>query len=207
MKLKTYGNKTGEYTIDVSNLNKNSIVYSAGIGLSVKFEIDLIKDFGLNIYAFDPSSFITGWLNLRELSNKFHFYPVGLAGYNGNAMFKKIINRKEDAYFLSSTILPRKYDGIKLPIKKLSTVIKELDHNKIDILKLDIEGAEYEVIEDIIKSNLIIDQITLEFHHHFSYVKIERTIEACKNLHNSNYNLVYKKQNMNECLFMHRRIL
>ena len=38
--------------------------------------------------------------------------------------------------------------------------MKELGHNKIDILKMDIEGAEYAVINDIERSGIRPEQIT-----------------------------------------------
>ena len=34
----------------------------------------------------------------------------------------------------------------------------------IDLLKIDIEGFEYQVIDDIIKNNLNVSQICVEFH-------------------------------------------
>ena len=38
----------------------------------------------------------------------------------------------------------------------------QIDH--IDLLKLDIEGAEYDVIDDVLNEKLSIKQICLEFH-------------------------------------------
>ena len=53
----------------------------------------------------------------------------------------------------------------------LSTILEKLGHNRIDILKMDIEGAEYEVIEDIISSTVPIQQVLIEFHHRFSSLR------------------------------------
>ena len=39
--------------------------------------------------------------------------------------------------------------------------------SRIDILKMDIEGAEYDVIDDIINSPVPIAQVLIEFHHRF----------------------------------------
>ena len=40
-------------------------------------------------------------------------------------------------------------------------------HKKIAFLKMDIEGSEYDVLENIVKSNLFIGQILIEFHDRF----------------------------------------
>jgi len=45
--------------------------------------------------------------------------------------------------------------------------MKMLGHDKIDLLKLDVEGAEYQVIEDIGKTGVEITQLLVEFHTRF----------------------------------------
>ena len=45
--------------------------------------------------------------------------------------------------------------------------IKELGHEKIDILKMDIEGAEFEVIHDIICDGIEFGQLCIEVHDRF----------------------------------------
>lgn len=43
--------------------------------------------------------------------------------------------------------------------------MKELSHSVIDILKIDIEGSEYDVIEDLINSKIRPKELLNEFHH------------------------------------------
>jgi hypothetical protein len=42
-----------------------------------------------------------------------------------------------------------------------------LSHQKIDILKMDIEGAEYSALKNMMNSGINISQICVEFHHRF----------------------------------------
>ena len=44
--------------------------------------------------------------------------------------------------------------------------IKDLDIEKIDLLKLNIEGSEYDLLEKLLKSGLIstIDKLQIQFH-------------------------------------------
>ena len=46
---------------------------------------------------------------------------------------------------------------------KLKTLLDKNSHNKIDILKLDIEGANLEVLKDIIRDKIYPKQIVAEF--------------------------------------------
>jgi hypothetical protein len=67
--------------------------------------------------------------------------------------------------------------------------MKRLGHTTIDVLKMDIEGAEYEVIEDIVSSRISINQILVEFHHRFPTIGIEKTKNAIKQLNKAGYKI------------------
>jgi len=67
--------------------------------------------------------------------------------------------------------------------------MKELGHKYIDILKMDIEGAEYDVINEMSKSDIRPQQILVEFHHRFQGVGIRETIKAIRRLKIMGYNL------------------
>jgi len=44
-------------------------------------------------------------------------------------------------------------------MKTFDDITRELGHNHIDVLKMDIEGSEYDVIGTILASPVTIDQI------------------------------------------------
>ena len=52
-------------------------------------------------------------------------------------------------------------------MKSFKDIIAELGHDKIDLIKMDIEGSEYKVIDEILKLNIYIPQIVLEIHDNF----------------------------------------
>ena len=76
-------------------------------------------------------------------------------------------------------------------MKRLTTVMKELGHERIDLLKLDIEGAEYGVIEDMQSSGILPKQLLVEFHHRFEEVGTKKTEEALARLKSMGYSLVH----------------
>ena len=43
--------------------------------------------------------------------------------------------------------------------------MKQNGHKQIDLLKLDIEGSEYEVLDELLKERLAVRQICVEYHH------------------------------------------
>jgi hypothetical protein len=53
-------------------------------------------------------------------------------------------------------------------VRRLPTIRELLGHDHIDLLKIDIEGAEYDALEDIVAESASIDQLVVEFHHRWS---------------------------------------
>ena len=54
---------------------------------------------------------------------------------------------------------------VTCPIRRLSTLMQDLGHTRIDVLKMDIEGFEYAVVEDLIAGTIRPRQLLIEFHH------------------------------------------
>ena len=52
---------------------------------------------------------------------------------------------------------------IEVSVKRLSQIMKENGHQKIDLLKIDIEGAEYKVIDSIMEDSIDIRVVCVEF--------------------------------------------
>jgi hypothetical protein len=73
--------------------------------------------------------------------------------------------------------------------------MRELGHTAIDVLKMDIEGAEYEVLDDLLQQRLPVRQILVEFHHRFTNVGVERTTRAVANLNAAGYRIFAASDN------------
>lgn len=73
--------------------------------------------------------------------------------------------------------------------------MNELGHKKMDLLKLDIEGAEYEVIASIAQDNIDIKLICVEFdelHSYYDNTYLKRVKNTIKILLNHNYVIIAK---------------
>jgi FkbM family methyltransferase len=173
-RLEKFGSDYGGYFVDTSALSRRSIVYSLGIGEDISFDLSLIEQFGAEIQAFDPTPKVATWLSRQALPREFHFHPMGIAGHDGEETFY-VPPRKD---WISHSIEAAKEFGresVRFPVERLATAMKRLGHSRIDLLKMDIEGAEYAVIEDIVRERIPVTQVLVEFHHRLSSVGIERT--------------------------------
>ena len=203
-----YGNRFANWTFCPDLIDENALVYSFGVGADVSFDLELIKNFKLHVYAFDPSPGSIEWVEKQQLPEEFHFYPYGLAAYDGNIQFAE----PHETGVHSLRMIHADGDSIgetkihELPVHRLSTLMQKLGHSRIDILKMDIEGAEYKVVEDILEADFEISQILIEFHHRFSNMGIEKTRQSIRKLNSAGYKIFNVSASGEEISFIHSSV-
>lgn len=159
-----YGSEYGGFYVCPDDLDDNSIVYSFGIGEDISFDLDLIRHHNCKVFGFDPTPKSIKWIGQQQLPSNFQFFPFGIGKVTG--MVKFFMPRNDE--HVSGSMVQNKNTGtrtIDVLLKSFEDIGRELKHRRIDILKMDIEGAEYEVLPKIVESNVEIRQILIEFHH------------------------------------------
>jgi hypothetical protein len=81
-----------------------------------------------------------------------------------------------------------------------------LGHNELEILKMDIEGAEYSVIDDILSSDIKIKQILLEFHHNFDNIGICKTKRVIESLNKKGFKMFDTLSSGQEYSFINEKL-
>ena len=197
---KLYGGNHG-WVVDYSKLNSNSVVYSVGVGSNIDFDLALIEELKLAVYAFDPTPRSIEWIKKQSLSKSFKFIPVGLGSNDGEMEF--FPPRKESSTHFSPI---DRYDNlgvetIKAPVKTLKSLAQEFGHQTIDLLKMDIEGAEYDVIDNLEEQGVEINQILIEFHHMYKGISLDDTKNAIDKLRKLGFELFHISQRNYEFSF------
>ena len=183
-----FGTESGGWDIVVDEITSDSVVLSFGVGEDISFDLGLIEKFNLIIHGFDPTPKSIKWVESQEIPKNFVLHKVGLADVNGTIRF----NPPENPDHVSHTMLERsstESSSIEVPVKNISTIINELQLDRIDIMKMDIEGAEYAVISDIKGSTIMPKQLLVEFHHRFPGVGVNKTKKAVHELRSMGYRL------------------
>jgi FkbM family methyltransferase len=199
-----YGNKNAGFFVIPGLLNKDSVVYSCGIGEDISFDKGLIKEFNCKVYGFDPTPKTIKFIEKEKMNQNFKFYPYGISDHDGFMQFFL----PKNPFDISGTSFNRwgydetKYGPIEVPVKKFSTIAKELGHRKIDVLKLDIEGSEYSVLDDIFNSTIEINQLLIEFHHRFKNVGVRKTKVAIKKIIENGFLIAAISEHKEEYTFL-----
>ncbi|MCK4827173.1 FkbM family methyltransferase, partial [bacterium] len=166
----------------------NPIVYSFGVGDDVTFDEAIIQKYSVNIYAFDPTPKSIDWVESRNMPDGFYFHKIGLSDHDGIESFSAPVNKKHISY---RHVPGQSSDTISLEVRKLSTILHQAGHNKLDVLKMDIEGSEYAVIKNIFDEGIKPIVLLVEFHHRLVNFGISQTKDAISILKNEGYGIFY----------------
>lgn len=176
---------------------KPSNVFEIGANYAQDAEY-LRKRFGLkesNIYIFEPHSAIIK--AVRELYS-FNSYDIAISNHNGRAVFHAIDieNNEYKNSGISSlkkglTTNSRNFVDIEVDVVRMDTFIRENKIESVDLLKLDVEGANYEVLEGFGDelSRVKAIQVEGEYRQYWEGQKLYWDIEQL--LRQSNFELVY----------------
>lgn len=146
-------------------------------GANVWLITDIARFMDMEVYAFEPSPQAIKLLNKKYKNDeKVHLYPNAVSNKNWKMDF---LSNESDLFDQSATIIKEcaeiewwKNNKVEVNILRLSEVIKNdilPKHKRIHLLKLDIEWAEFDVINDIIDENIYkdINYIVVETHERF----------------------------------------
>jgi hypothetical protein len=91
---------------------------------------------------------------------------------------------------------------VEAPVRRLATLAEVLRLPPPDVIKMDIEGAEYAVLPDVLTSGFHPAQILVEFHHRWREVGARRTREALALLGRGGYRIAHVSENGMEYVFL-----
>jgi FkbM family methyltransferase len=167
------------------------VIYSGGVGKNISFELECIKKLNAQVWAFDPT--ITGIQTIEKITmpENFHFLPVALSNEDGTIELIVPVNIDEGSY--TRGIYKNGVNQTEVfPCRKISSLMLEYGHEHIDILKIDIEGAEYDVLHNILDEKLHVHQICVEFHHFFDGIPRRMTTDIIRRLRSSGYRMFHR---------------
>ena len=164
--------------------NPTPVIYDCGanVGTSCLFFNREFNNAVIHAFEPDPAVFEALKQNLKQNKvENVQLYNVAVWKEND------ILEFRSDGADAGSVSTSTHKQSIKVKALRLRDLIER--EVVIDMLKMDIEGAEYEVIDDIISSPVPITQVLIEFHHRFPNIGIGKTRLAIARLNEAGYRI------------------
>ena len=175
MNFNMLGTDYGGWLVDLDLVEEGSIVISAGVGEDISFDMALIKKKKCNIIGIDPT--IKSHKFIENQGNLENFSLVKKALTSKNDDLIELYKNKNPDH-VSESVLPN-HQGVKGFDYYLADTVNLqslfVKYENISLIKMDIEGSEYEVIDSLEFIPSSVKQICVEFHHFCSEKTLEDT--------------------------------
>ncbi|MDF1778544.1 MAG: FkbM family methyltransferase [Rhizobiaceae bacterium] len=153
-------------------LDADSVVFDVG-GFMGNFAEDIHNKTSCQVYLFEPSKkFHQKCVERFSKNIKISCFNYGLSSKNADAYLSDDLDGS--SVFVGSPGAAERDEKVK--IRDFNEVFRELRIERIDLLKINIEGGEYHVLPHLVASNLIhlVDNIQIQFHHFVSGAEKKR---------------------------------
>ncbi len=173
-----------DWVIPDNFLNENSVCYLVGAGEDISFDCEVAQVFGSEIVTIDPTPRAKAHFDMlventkkgvetslyggnytyaatQKILSRITFLPYGLWSEKDILRFYKPANEAHVSHSIVN--LQKTTEFIEVSVVRLKSLMKQNGHSDLDLLKLDIEGAEYKVIDSIIEDKIKIRVLCIEF--------------------------------------------
>lgn len=228
------GSPYGGWIIPRHQLSAGSVCYLVGAGEDISFDLAVAQRYQCPVHIFDPTP--RALTHVRQTLEQISagqpaecttspggFYPAYPADivpgirvhpwgiWNEDTILRFYTPQNEAHVSHSIVNLQNSATYIEVPVKRLSTVMTDLGHRKIDLLKIDTEGAEYQIIKTILDENLEVDILCVEFdesaQNHLDTEYIKRIESSMTDLRNAGYEVIAKEPESRNYTLVHQRRL
>lgn len=156
----------GGATYTLAPIDRDAVIISAGVGAEITFELEAIERFGAAVHALDPTDESAAFIAEAETPDRFHFHPLALGGVDGPLALGTLKPASPQYRAVSALAEAPSQDVLSAEGVRLATLMDRLGVAEVEVLKLDIEGGEYAVLEDLFVDGPMPRQLILEFHPH-----------------------------------------
>jgi len=187
--MESLGTKYGGWSIPKdAKLDNNSIIYSGGVGEDMSFDLKLEDKYKCKIFLIDPtkraikhyeevkefyntklynfsgniqSDYLYNIIDLHPDFDNYSYVNKGLYKEQTKLKFYKQSNPNYVSQSLVENMFSNEYDEVE--VDSIKNIMKIYNHSKIDLLKLDIEGSEIDVLNQMLDDEIYPKYLCVEF--------------------------------------------
>tara|TARA_B100000902_G_scaffold399936_1_gene473774 strand:+ start:10513 stop:11199 length:687 start_codon:yes stop_codon:yes gene_type:complete len=187
--MESLGTNYGGWSIPKdASLDNNSIIYSGGVGEDMSFDLKLEDKYNCKIFLIDPTQ-----RAIKHYEEVKEFYNTKINNFTGNIQPDYLYNiidlnpdfdnyfyinkglytektrlkfyRQTNPNYVSQSLVKNMFgnDYDEVEVDSIKNIMKEYNHSKIDLLKLDIEGSEIDVLNNMLDDKIYPRYLCIEF--------------------------------------------
>jgi len=179
------GTPYGGWWVPEEAVQAGAIAYCAGAGEDISLDLELCER-GCRVTTFDPTPRAIAHVEAHAPAHgHFRFVPVGWWGEEAELRFYA----PSDPAWVSHSVvnLHGTRDFFVAAVRPVHLLMKDLGDDHVDLIKMDIEGAEYAVIDSLLEQGPLPGVLCLEFD---QPEPVRKTIRAVRKLQRAGYRLV-----------------
>ncbi len=199
IETKLYGSDYGGFMVAPSLLVNGSTALCAGIGEDISFDIQLMGLHNMLVIGVDPTIKSLRYTERIINKDRYRFLEKALVA---NASNDILIYENSNPDYVSESICSDHESVDDQCSRLVSTITYEQliqEYGSFNIIKLDIEGAEYEVIENLQECDAT--HFCIEFHHHCTDFSLKDTHNAMSKLISLGFNALANRNDKEMTFF------
>jgi len=173
------GSSYGGWAVPGDLIQPSWICYLVGAGGDVSFDLDLVHRYGVTSRAFDAvEDYVERAREQAGDEPRFSAHHAAIAAEDGPIRMQ--VTHDPASQSVSAAKLYDSHRFIELPGRSLPSLMAEFGDERIDLLKMDIEGSEYEVMPTIDLRALGVKVFAIQLHHTGSVAEARRLIAGLR---------------------------
>ncbi len=135
-------------------------------------------------------------------SDNYSFFPYGIALETGEVRFFLPKNENHVSGSLMQMDYVDTHTTVDVPVKSMHDIIKDVDAMRVKAVKMDIEGAEYEVMPSVLMALPNLTQIAVEIHERFVEGGVASTQKMIAQIEQYGFQLAAISDSLEELTFI-----
>jgi len=162
--LQPLGSDYGYWVVPVDWIDSSWTCYCVGAGGDITFERELLARYSPTVRSFEPDEDYVGRIEISpEHAARFSAYQMAITPADGPIRMQR--THIPGSRSLSPVHLYDTEDYVEVPGRSLRSLMEEFGDDRVELLKVDVEGGEYELVPTLDLAAMGVRVFCIQLHH------------------------------------------
>jgi FkbM family methyltransferase len=162
--LQPLGSDYGYWVVPVDWIDSSWTCYCVGAGGDITFERELLARYAPTVRSFEPDEDYVGRIEVSaEDAERFSAYRMAITPADGPIRMQR--THIPGSRSLSPVHLYETEEYVEVPGRSLRSLMEEFGDDSVELLKVDVEGGEYELVPTLDLAGMGVRVFCIQLHH------------------------------------------